>query len=819
MSDRRTAMKLTFVGFLASMMTTACLYSVFDGNNWFGHAAGAIALVAGIGALARLGRFPALTIPLLQAAGVLVYLTATYASTDAQSGWLPGKAAINSLRDLADAGFTEIDTVTPPLTPSESLTFLTVLGIALMALLVDFFAAGLRQTALAGLPLLVLYVIPAAVLPEGANGLLFLLPAFGYLLLLITDSRERLLRWGVAVSGRTGEAQTRSSGELGQMTRRIGVTVLSMSIVIPALAPKLSHGAFGAGGIGNDPDGGGTISTLNPLVSMRRDLVRPQDVDLMKVQTNSTSPDELYLRAVTLDTFDGEEWRAGRREVGKFDGGLGDPAGLSSSVSATPVITSVQVLDALQSDYVPLPFPATKLEIDGAWRVDPLTGNVVSRQGAEQISGITYSVNSLDLAPKAGDVAPALILEDYLRTYLQLPEDLPGRVKELANRVSRGQDTVLGKAIALQQWFRDPDEFAYDLRQRPGTGKDAILAFLEDRRGYCEQFASTMAVMARFLGIPARVNVGFTPGSPAADGTRVISAHDAHAWPELWMPGVGWTRFEPTPGSAASNPDVPNWLAPKPEETPGGSDGPTDEGQEQPNQEGQQGAVPTPEPQLVPGPGQPGDIPDASSCVAPQVLNTETQLCEDPAAAGSPWFKRWWKQELVALLLLLVLALPAVTRIVVRRRRWALASAGDRAEWAWIELRDSAVDLHYVWPEARTPRQTSAELAGDGQLEPAATDALAMVTQHIERVRYAPVLVGAGAHPGAPAGPDSHQLRSAVDEVRRGLATTAGQQRRILAVIAPRSVGTMLGRLAMRTRTKAVATRHSAAQAVRPKKD
>ncbi len=808
MNDLRTPLKLTFAGFLACALTTSLLYSVFDGDEWFGRSVGALALVAGLGALSRLGRVPALLIPVIQVAGVLIYLSATYASADAEAGWFPTGGALRSLSDLADAGFTEIDTVTPPLTPSPAITLVVIGGVAVMAILVDLLAAGLRQTALAGMPLLVLYLVPTYVLPDGLHGALFLLPAAGYLLLLITDSRDRLLRWGVAVSGRAGDAPARSSGELGQMTRRIGVTVLSMSIVLPALAPQLSNDAFGPGGLGNDPDGGGTISTLNPLVSMRRDLVRPQDVDLMKVRTDSLDPGELYLRAVTLDTFDGEEWRAGRREVRRFDTGLPDAVGLPNSLATQPVFTTVEVLPGLESDYVPMPFPATRLEIEGGWRVDPLTNNVVSHDGPQQITGQTYSVDSLDLDPQPTDVSAALTVEPYLQPYLALPADLPERVRQLAERVTRGADTVLGRAVALQQWFRDPDEFAYDLRQRPGTGKDAILAFLEDRRGYCEQFASTMAVMARHVGIPARVNVGFTPGSPGSDGTRTISAHDAHAWPELYLPGVGWTRFEPTPGSAQSNPDVPNWLSPQPEEEPAGDEGDTEE------------ATPSPEPQGSAGSAPPEPIaqPTSSACPPdPTVPCTELPPVSEPPDAGSGGPGAWLKYLALAALGLGLLAVPALARIVVRRRRWALASAATgaagaaarsdaAAEWAWVELRDSTIDLGYVWPEARTPRQTAAELVGDGKLGPQASDALAMITQFVERVRYSP---------GGAVSPGRDQLRDAVEDVRRELGVSAGRQRRLRAVLLPRSLGNLIGRAAMSTRIHAIAARQSVLRTLR----
>jgi hypothetical protein len=319
-----------------------------------------------------------------------------------------------------------------------------------------------------------------------------------------------------------------------------------------------------------------------------------------------------------------------------------------------------------------------------------------------------------------------------------------------------------------------------------------------------------MAVMARYLGIPARVNVGFTPGTLSSGGTRIISAHDAHAWPELWMPGVGWTRFEPTPGSAQSNPNVPNWLAPKPQDQPQGSSGDTQNGQDQ-QQPGQSGAAESPQPVPVAGAdGQAADLP-VPACVPPQVLDAATQECTDEQTSD-PWWQRWWKQEAGAGLLLLLLLVPAGTRVLMRRRRWYLAGAGDpvaAAEWAWVELRDSAVDLGYLWPDARTPRQTSAELAADGKLNTAGADALAMITQFVERVRYAP---------DGGTGPGREHLHDAVDDVRRELGVSAGRQRRIRALTLPRSVGTMLGRVAMSTRTRSVAARHALLRSLRPRR-
>ena len=82
-----------------------------------------------------------------------------------------------------------------------------------------------------------------------------------------------------------------------------------------------------------------------------------------------------------------------------------------------------------------------------------------------------------------------------------------------------------------------------------GHGTSAIESFLIERVGYCEQFSATFAAMARTLGIPSRVAVGYTPGLQGPDGWYGVLGKNAHAWPELWFgAAIGWVPFEPTPG-------------------------------------------------------------------------------------------------------------------------------------------------------------------------------------------------------------------------------------------------------------------------------
>src|SRR5439155_1388220 len=117
-------------------------------------------------------------------------------------------------------------------------------------------------------------------------------------------------------------------------------------------------------------------------------------------------------------------------------------------------------------------------------------------------------------------------------------------------RIVAGAGTPYAKALALQNYLRT--RYAYSLDVPPGHDDNAMERFLfVSRRGYCEQFAGTYAAMARAVGLPSRVAVGFTPGVLARDGKYHVSGRYAHAWPEVYVDGYGWVAFEPTPGRGA----------------------------------------------------------------------------------------------------------------------------------------------------------------------------------------------------------------------------------------------------------------------------
>lgn len=136
---------------------------------------------------------------------------------------------------------------------------------------------------------------------------------------------------------------------------------------------------------------------------------------------------------------------------------------------------------------------------------------------------------------------------DWMRErYLQLPRNLPERVRLLSHEVIQGASTPYDQAVAIQNYLRG---ITYDQYiNPPPAGRDVVDWFLfESRRGYCDYYATAMAVMCRTVGIPARVSQGYTSGEYiAASRSYRVRQLDAHAWPEVYFPGYGWIEFEPT---------------------------------------------------------------------------------------------------------------------------------------------------------------------------------------------------------------------------------------------------------------------------------
>ncbi len=288
----------------------------------------------------------------------------------------------------------------------------------------------------------------------------------------------------------------------------------------------------------------------------------------------------LYWRATTLDTFAGDRWL---ESLHASDSGLGfagrrlPPDRLLPRAAALPRNWVKQTVDvrALLDDHIVA--AAQPVAIDPGTHPRPRVrsgGVIVKQAGASALRRYTVWSYAPNPTPEELLRAPPTYPAELAR-YLTVgrptvpPFGIRGRAAEVealftdlryqpllpyretwreARRLTAGARTPFEATIAIERWLRSRGGFVYDQHPPPPRGLPALADFQQrSKRGYCQQFAGTMALMLRYLGIPARVAVGFTRGK-WEDGGWTVTDHDAHAWVEVWFAGHGWLPFDPTPG-------------------------------------------------------------------------------------------------------------------------------------------------------------------------------------------------------------------------------------------------------------------------------
>jgi transglutaminase-like putative cysteine protease len=405
----------------------------------------------------------------------------------------------------------------------------------------------------------------------------------------------------------------------------------------------------------------------------------------------------------------------------------------TAGLGGTEVQTQIDSV-ALNQAWLPVPYPGGSLAgLTGGWSYDENTLDVFSN-GRTSTSGQHYSVISHHIDPtpdqlRAADPVPV----DQLQQYLKLPDNIPPLVRQTEQQIVQGKQTEFDKALALQEFFIDPKNgFSYTT-QPVIPGPNPLVGFLTKKQGFCQQFAGTYAVMARMAGLPTRLEIGFSPGSePDRQNRRTITNKNAHAWPEVYFVGYGWIRFEPT-ASAPPGVGQPSY-APDPNKSGQGTGGPQAK-QSGPNNKLQQDL----------------DNPSNNDPGITNIPKGKTASTQEPASF--PWALA------IGLVAVVLLLMPALARVVRRRRRLASVPSGvppdearERVRLAWLEVAETAIDLHDLWPAARTPRRTADWVAGLG-LPDDASAAGYRLARAVERSRYAPpgVDVLAGTDPGADA--------------------------------------------------------------------
>ena len=313
---------------------------------------------------------------------------------------------------------------------------------------------------------------------------------------------------------------------------------------------------------------------LNPLVDIKSQIVNQSDAKLFTVLADEPQ----YWRITALDAFNGSAWSSSYT-YNPASGSL-NPNIVSGTNQEYGNLNQSFALEDFESAWVPAAFDAQRVSNhtrdDYEILYDSNSSTLLVDTAQPSVNGLTYSVRSnapsfnSDLLHQAtfADYNTADYLDDTI-AYTSLPDNLSVAAREAAVAATEGSDTPFGKALALQNWFRN--DFTYNIDVDRGHSIERVEDFLEVKQGYCEQFAATYAMMARMLGIPARVVIGFTWGEPTDQPTAVgdfsgvelggniprqaytVFGRQYHSWAEVLIPGAGWVLMEPTPSRGPPN--------------------------------------------------------------------------------------------------------------------------------------------------------------------------------------------------------------------------------------------------------------------------
>lgn len=332
---------------------------------------------------------------------------------------------------------------------------------------------------------------------------------------------------------------------------RAGVSLILFASIVGAIAALVGPRLPGAGQEAwlTRKAGGGTV-TLAPLVDLRRRLTDPGDSILFTVDAERSS----YWKMTSLPDFDGDTWTVDQDLYAKAAGELVAPPGAQDpGVVTSPNLQRITI-ENLAGSVAPIAQTPTQLRSSTqSLFYDDVSGTLIMG-GAGLRREDSYEIQSSQLSPRPERLMSATTNSPPDDRYLVLPDtDVTRRLARLANSIVASRGTPYERALALQEYFRS--QYTYSLDVPVLDGADAMVEFIQRKTGYCEHFASTFAVLARSIGLPARVAIGFTPGDREATSSTslhfIVRSSHAHAWPEVWFDGIGWVLFEPTPGRGA----------------------------------------------------------------------------------------------------------------------------------------------------------------------------------------------------------------------------------------------------------------------------
>jgi transglutaminase-like putative cysteine protease len=775
--------RLGLVAAGATLLSAAPLSAIFDDWTWLVDCIIAVGMIAGAAMLARTLRAPLWAQLFAMLGALLLVLTWMFPSKQELLAVLPTPGTFTRFGELFASAATDSRSYGVPVPDLDGLLFVTVLGVGGVAIVVDLLTAGLRRPALAGLPMLAIYSVPVAVYPDSVPVLPFVVGSAGYLWLLVADNVDRVRRFGRRFTGDGRDVDVWEPSPLAAAGRRLAVIGVALAVLLPLAVPGLTTGLLsrltqvGTGdGFGNGPGGNGRV---NMFANLSGNLNQSAVQEWARVQTNE--PDPFYLRFGVADVLT-ERGFADRSPSGNaVTRGLPEPP-TAEGATYQQYHAVVQISPNFQMPFAPLYSTTTRIsELNSSWFYDPKLQVVYSKRSTIKNRRYEFDYVRAKYSPAALRDAPTLAVNDPILTqYTTVPSD-DAVIAKVTNLVT-GKRNDYDKVRAIYESFSKENGFSYALQTAPsGTAGSDVAAFLKNKVGFCQQYAAAMAWMVRQAGIPARVAFGFTRGGSRSGNAYILTNKNLHAWTEVYFAGFGWIPFDATPAASVVGASRSDWA-------------PDSDRVEPTAAASTAGAAPGADSSAgADDPNRPerGDISNpvlgAAGPAGPAGLSTGALLTAGFAA-----------------LLLTLLGVPAVRRVLVRRRRQH-ATAGPKttvidsdpaapgapamvvttgetvraradAHAAWDELVDSMIDYNVPVDPTETPRHTARRIIDDTVLEGPAADAAILLGAAEERARYARQPLQGG------------ELTVALGHVRKALAGAATRRTRIRAVLFPPSV-------------------------------
>jgi transglutaminase-like putative cysteine protease len=462
-----------------------------------------------------------------------IWLAALVAEPSTSILGVPTRATIVSLGGaLGDAPHT-LRSAVVPVAPSGAALVLAFVSVYVAAALTYWIATSLEAPIGAFAPSIALFIVVAAV-GEGswvASTALYALAGLAYLLSLAQNDLLTRRTWFHTNAPRA--PRVAAGGALIGAIAVIAALVAGPSVPGADGAPLIDYRKLG--------DGGGSPSLLEaapPILTLRDKLQLEPVQELFTVSAERPA----YWRVIALDWFTNDQAWGVKEETQESISELESPVDLPRS---EPLHQRFQIAN-LDPHWLPAAYRPVGINLTAARFVPESLTLFVESRG--ELTDLVYDVDSeLPVPPTAAlERTPDVDPRQFARQ-LELPSDFSRPVRELARTITADARSPYERALALLSFFRSGD-FTYTLDTNLGDSPDAIGEFvLNQREGFCEQFAASYAAMARAVGLPSRVAVGYQPGTLGPDGLWHVTNRNAHAWPEVWIEGAGWLPFEPTP--------------------------------------------------------------------------------------------------------------------------------------------------------------------------------------------------------------------------------------------------------------------------------